>query len=103
MAQSVQITVTVSLHDCEFDSMMAKCRKIVGHFKHSPSNAQELGEQQVAFGQKQEPLVEEVATQWNSTLEMVKRIQRNQSPLSTTLVQQNNKIAMLIRRFSIHM
>ncbi|XP_039519490.1 E3 SUMO-protein ligase ZBED1-like [Pimephales promelas] len=94
-AHCVQRTVTVSLHDCGLDGILAKCRKIVGHFKHSPSNAQELGEQQVALGQKQEPLVQDVPTRWNSTLEMVRRILRNRLPLSTTLSQQNSKIAML--------
>ncbi|XDV44763.1 hypothetical protein PO909_013003 [Leuciscus waleckii] len=93
-AHSVQRTITVSLRDCGFDSLLAKCRKIVGHFNPLPSNAQELAEQQVALGQKQETLVQDVATRWNSTLEMVKRIQRNQSSLSTTLAQQNSKIVM---------
>lgn len=94
-AHSLQRSVTVSLRDSGFDGVLAKCRKIVGHFKHSPSNAQELGEQQTALGQKQESLVQDVTTRWNSALEMVKRIQRNKSPLATTLAQQNSKVAML--------
>ncbi|XP_030247727.1 zinc finger BED domain-containing protein 1-like [Sparus aurata] len=94
-AHSLQRTIAVSLHDSGFESVLAKCRKIVGHFKHSPSNAQELGEQQVALGQKQESLVQDIATRWNSTLEMVKRIQRNKSALTTTLAQQKSNIAML--------
>ncbi|KAE8295701.1 hypothetical protein D5F01_LYC06636 [Larimichthys crocea] len=95
MAHCLQRTVTVSLKDSGFESVLAKCRKIVGHFKHSPSNAQELNEQQIAHGLKQESLAQDVATRWNSTLEMVKRIQRNKSPLTTTLAQQKSKIAML--------
>ncbi|KAI4892351.1 hypothetical protein NFI96_018662 [Prochilodus magdalenae] len=95
MAHSLQRTVTVSLRDSGFESLLAKCRKIVGHFKHSPSNAHELSEQQVALGQKQESLVQDVATRWNSTLEMVKRILRNKSPLITTLALQNSNVAML--------
>lgn len=86
-AHSLQRTVTVSLNDSGFESVLAKCRKIVRHFKHSPSNARELREQQVALGQKQESLVQDVATRGNSALEMVKRIQRNKSPLTTTLQQ----------------
>lgn len=94
-AHSLQRTVTVSLNDSGFESVLAKCRKIVGHFKHSPSNAQELKEQQVAHGHKQESLAQDVVTRWNSTLEMVRRIRRNKSPLTTTLVQQKSKIAMV--------
>ena len=55
-AHSLQRTVTVSLCDSGFESLLAKCRKIVGHFKHRPSNAHELSEQQVALGQKQDHL-----------------------------------------------
>lgn len=95
MAHSLQRTVTVSLKDSGFESVLAKCRKIVGHFKHSPSNAQELNEEQVAHGLKQESLAQDVATRWNSTLEMVKRMQRNTSPLTTTLAQQKSKVAMV--------
>ncbi|XP_028425734.1 zinc finger BED domain-containing protein 1-like [Perca flavescens] len=95
MAHSLRRTVTVSLNDSGFHSVVAKCRKIVGHFKHSPSNAQELREQQVALGQMEESLVQDVPTRWNSTIEMVKRIQRNKSPLTTTLAQQNSNIATL--------
>lgn len=39
-AHSLQRTIAVSLHDSGFESVLAKCRKIVRHFKHSPSNAQ---------------------------------------------------------------
>ncbi|KAI4875619.1 hypothetical protein NFI96_008201 [Prochilodus magdalenae] len=95
MAHSLQRTVTVSLRDSGFESLLAKCRKIVRHFKHSPSNAHELSEQQVALGQKHESLVQDVAIRWNSTLEMVKRILRNKSPLITTLALQNSNVAML--------
>lgn len=50
---------------------VARCFKIGRHLKHIPTNAQELIEQQVALGQKQECLVQDVTTRWNSTLEMV--------------------------------
>ncbi|KAI4826882.1 hypothetical protein KUCAC02_030312 [Chaenocephalus aceratus] len=55
----------------------------------------ELNEEQVAHGLKQESLAQDVATRWNSTLEMVKRMQRNTSPLTTTLAQQKSKVAMV--------
>lgn len=42
MAHSLQRSITVSLQDSAFDNVLAKCRKVVGHFKHSPANAAEL-------------------------------------------------------------
>ncbi|XP_003442878.1 zinc finger BED domain-containing protein 1 [Oreochromis niloticus] len=94
-AHILQRTVTVSLNDSEFERVLAKCRKVVGHFKQSPANAQELKEQQVAHGHKTEPLVRDVPTRWNSTLEMIKRIQRNKSVLTTILAQQNSMVTMV--------
>ncbi|KAL4009365.1 hypothetical protein ACER0C_003217 [Sarotherodon galilaeus] len=92
MAHILQSAITVSLNDNAFESALAKCRKIVGHFKHSPANAQELKAQQPAHGHQTEPLDQDVPTRWNSTLEMIKRIQRNKSVLTTILTQQNSKI-----------
>lgn len=69
----------VSFHGSGFESVLAKCCKIVGHFKRSPSNTLELSEQQIACGQKQDSLVQDVTTKWNLSLEMVKRIQQNKS------------------------
>lgn len=74
IAHSVHRAVTVSLHNSPFDSALAKCRKVVGHFKHSPANAVELEQQQIAHHQKKESLTQEVSTRWNSTLEMIKRV-----------------------------
>ncbi|XP_063324964.1 E3 SUMO-protein ligase ZBED1-like [Pelmatolapia mariae] len=95
MAHILQRTFTVSLNDSAFERALAKCRKIVGHFKQSPANAQELKAQQAAHGRQTEPLVQDVPTRWNSTLEMIKWIQRNKSGLTTILTQQNSKVTML--------
>ncbi|KAF1380226.1 hypothetical protein PFLUV_G00184640 [Perca fluviatilis] len=77
-----------------FDGALAKCRKVVGHFKHSPANSDELNVQQASLGQVQEPLVQDVPTRWNSTLEMIKRVMRNRDALYTTLSQQKHNLAL---------
>lgn len=92
-AHSLQRSVTVALHNSAFDSVLGKCRKAVGHFKHSPASAAELAQQQVEHGQKQESLMQDVPTRWNSTLDMVKSIRRNEQPLRAALTT-NTKIAM---------
>ncbi|KAL2088070.1 hypothetical protein ACEWY4_012284 [Coilia grayii] len=94
IAHSVHRAVTVSLHNSPFDSALAKCRKLVGHFKHSPANALELERQQVALNQRKEELTQEVATRWNSTLEMIKRVNRNVEPLRAALALHSTKVAM---------
>ncbi|KAF0044778.1 hypothetical protein F2P81_003936 [Scophthalmus maximus] len=92
-AHSLQRSVTVSLHNSAFDNVLAKCRKNVGHFKHSPASAAELEQQQVEHGQKKESLIQDVPTRCNSTLDMIKSIRRNEQPLRDVLTT-NIKIAM---------
>ncbi|XP_077065477.1 E3 SUMO-protein ligase ZBED1-like [Siphateles boraxobius] len=95
IAHCVHRAVTVSLTNSPFDSALSKCRKVVGHFKHSPANQAELEQQQVAHHQKKESLAQEVSTRWNSTLEMIKRVQRNAEPLRDALALHTTKVAML--------
>ncbi|KAJ8369426.1 hypothetical protein SKAU_G00094540 [Synaphobranchus kaupii] len=78
----------------DFDGVLAKCRKVVGHFKHSPANSDELNAQQASLEQDQEPLVQDVPTRWNSTLEMIKRVRRNRDPLHATLSQQKHNLTL---------
>ncbi|XP_059190842.1 E3 SUMO-protein ligase ZBED1-like [Centropristis striata] len=94
IAHSVHRAVTVSLTNSPFDNALAKCRKVVGHFKHSPANQAELEQQQVAHHQKKESLAQEVSTRWNSTLEMIKRVQRNAEPLRDALALPATNVAM---------
>ncbi|XP_038127686.1 E3 SUMO-protein ligase ZBED1-like [Cyprinodon tularosa] len=94
IAHSVHRAVTVSLTNSPFDSALAKCRKVVGYFKHSPANQAQLEQQQVAHHQKKESLVQEVSTRWNSTLEMIKRVQRNAEPLRDALALHATNVAM---------
>lgn len=75
----------MSLYDSDFDGVLAKCRKTVGHFKHSPLKTRELSEQQVAHSQKKEALIQDVPSRWNSTLEMIQRVMKNAAPLAVTL------------------
>ncbi|XP_060792633.1 E3 SUMO-protein ligase ZBED1-like [Neoarius graeffei] len=91
---SVHRAIKVSLHNSPFDSALAKCRKLVGHFKHSTANALELEQQQIAHKQKKEALTQEVATRWNSTLEMIKRVNRNVEPLREALALNSTKVTM---------
>ncbi|XP_060792592.1 E3 SUMO-protein ligase ZBED1-like [Neoarius graeffei] len=94
VAHVVQRAIVMSLREGGFDAALAKCRKMVGHFKHSPANSDELKVQQASLGQVQEPLVQDVPTRWNSTLEMIKRVRRNRDALHTMLSQQQHHLAL---------
>ncbi|XP_038594769.1 zinc finger BED domain-containing protein 4-like [Micropterus salmoides] len=94
VAHMVQRSVTVSLAESGFVNALAKARKVVGHFKHSPANAAELQAQQVSLGKKQEPLIQDVPTRWNSTLEMVKRVSRNKEAVIAALDNQDHKLVL---------
>ncbi|KAL2086195.1 hypothetical protein ACEWY4_017254 [Coilia grayii] len=95
VAHMLQRTITVCLEDSSFDTALAKCRKIVGHFKHSPASTEELHQQQTALGQAREPLVQDVTTIWNSTLSMISRYLRNQEAVNATLARQKHNLATL--------
>jgi zinc finger BED domain-containing protein 1 (E3 SUMO-protein ligase ZBED1) len=71
-AHSLQLSVNKAVAESGIDGLVAKCRKIVGHFKHSPANSAELKMQQVQLGQRQEMLIQDVPTRWNSSLQMIK-------------------------------
>lgn len=62
VAHMLQRTITVCLEDSSFQNALTKCRKIVGHFKHSPASTEELHQQQTALGQAREPLIQDVST-----------------------------------------
>ncbi|XP_060766177.1 E3 SUMO-protein ligase ZBED1-like [Neoarius graeffei] len=94
VVHSMHRAITVSLHNSPFDSALAKCRKLVGHFKHSPATALELEQQQIAHKQKKEALTQEVATRWNSNLEMIKRVNRNVEPLRGALALNSTKVTI---------
>ncbi|XP_077057585.1 E3 SUMO-protein ligase ZBED1-like [Siphateles boraxobius] len=94
VAHVVQRAIVMLLREGGFDGALAKCRRLVGHFKHSPANSDELNIQQASLGQVQEPLVEDVPTRWNSTLEMIMRVMRDRDALHTTLSQQKHNLAL---------
>lgn len=74
-------SITESFSDSRFSNVLAKCGKIVGHFKRlrAVSTASDPG----------------TAAGWNSTLEMVKRLNRTQAAIKATLDQQHNKLVRL--------
>lgn len=93
-AHLLQRAITVALQRSPFDGALAKCRKVVGHFKHSPANSAELEKQQAAHGLPKDALIQDVSTRWNSTLEMVRSVLKNQEALRDTLALHKTNVTM---------
>ena len=94
LAHLVQRSITVCLVDSRFCDTLAKCCKIVGHFKHSSANTEELHQQQKELGQQTEHLIQDISTRWNSTLAMIFHLLKNQEAIKATLSQQKHKLAI---------
>lgn len=90
-AHSLQLTVNKALVESGVDNTLSKCRKIVGHFKHSPSNNNELKLEQRRLTLKEEALIQDVATRWNSTLLMIQRLVANKEPVLATLLNPDHR------------
>ena len=90
MAHSLQLSVNKGIAESGLDNVLAKCRKIVGHFKHSPANQVELEVQQSQKNMPEKALIQDVVTRWNSTLQMVERLLRNKESVITTLAAPNH-------------
>lgn len=95
VAHILQRTITVSLADSGLTDVLAKCRKMVGHFKNSPANTAELHREQTILGKEEEPLIQDVSTRWKSTLDMLSRLLKNQEAVNAALGRQKHKLVML--------
>jgi len=91
MAHTLQLSVNKGIAESGLDVVLSKCRKIVGHFKHSPANQVELKLHQSQMKMSEEGLIQDVATRWNSTLQMVDRLICNKEPVVTTLTAPTHK------------
>ncbi|XP_022834999.1 zinc finger BED domain-containing protein 4-like [Spodoptera litura] len=70
--------------------LLAKCRKIAGHFNHSTMAKQELEKIQVRLNQKVLKVLQDSPTRWNSSYHMLERLDCIKDSLS--LYASNNKI-----------
>ena len=66
---------------------LAICRKIAGHFKHSPLACSRLQDIQKSLSLPQHRLKQDVSTRWNSTLYMLQSIQEQKISLGAYSAQ----------------
>ncbi|XP_048844730.1 E3 SUMO-protein ligase ZBED1-like [Brienomyrus brachyistius] len=95
IAHSIQCSIVTAFRDCGVQSVLEKCRKLVGHFKDSLANAADLRRQQGEMGQQEETLVLDMPTRWRSTLSMITQLLRNKDALEATMAPRENSPEML--------
>ena len=73
MAHSLQLSILHGFKVADTDVLFAKCRKVVGHFKHSSANTAEL----MSCNESESPLnklQQDVPTHWNSIFIMIQSL-----------------------------
>ena len=81
-AHRLQNAVKNAVEKKAMQKLLAKCRRLVGHFKHSALATNGLDEKQKALGFKPTwHVVQEVATRWNSTFHMLQRLVLLKQPI----------------------
>jgi zinc finger BED domain-containing protein 1 (E3 SUMO-protein ligase ZBED1) len=84
-AHSLQLAINAGLTHPPVHTVIAACRKLVGHFKHSTRAVAELRKQQENMQLPQHELIQDVATRWNSVLYMCERALEQRWPMSKVL------------------
>ncbi|XP_052278728.1 E3 SUMO-protein ligase ZBED1-like [Dreissena polymorpha] len=71
---TLQLCVKPALELASVSKTIARCRKLVGHFKHSTTLTAEMKKRQQVLGEKEHVLMQDVPTRWNSTQLMLERL-----------------------------
>ena len=79
IAHCLQLSILAGLKAADSSPLLAKCRHLVGHFKHSSANMSELKRSHSSVHQPIENVIfhklqQDVATRWNSTYMMLTRL-----------------------------
>jgi hypothetical protein len=82
VAHTLQLAVKAGLASEGLDDLLSKCRKLVGHFKHSAQATTHLKARQQDEKDTYLILTQECKTRWNSTYMMLDRLIRLRWPIS---------------------
>jgi hypothetical protein len=71
---TIQLCIKGALDIPNVSKLLSRARKLVGHFKHSTTIAAELRKRQEVLNLPPHELIQDVATRWNSSQEMLERL-----------------------------
>lgn len=79
IAHCFQLSILAGLKAAHSSPLIAKCRHLVGNFKHSSANTAKLKSSHSSLSQPKDDVIfhrlqQEVATRWNSTYTMLARL-----------------------------
>ena len=83
---TLQLCLKPTMELTAVSKVVAKCRKLVGNFKHSTTVTAEMGVRQKAMAVPQHSLVQDVPTRWNSTYGMMARLVEQRRVLTDILL-----------------
>lgn len=85
-AHRLQNAIKHAIEKRTIQNLLAKCRRLVGYFKHSALATSGLAQRQKALGFKNvKKVVQEVPTRWNSTFHMLQRLVLLKQPIRVYL------------------
>ncbi|XP_053382048.1 E3 SUMO-protein ligase ZBED1-like [Mercenaria mercenaria] len=83
---TLQLCLKPAMELTAVSKVISRCRKLVGHFKHSTTLTAEMRERQKAMGVPEHTLVQDVVTRWNSTYQMMTRLVEQRRVVSDILL-----------------
>ena len=81
----MQRGIALGMKAAEMESLLAKCRKIVGHFKHSALQSARLSQASQDLEIENLKLVQDVSTRWFSILAMAERLLSQRQAIAQVL------------------
>lgn len=98
---TIQLCIKPSLEIPAVSKLIARARKLVGHFKHSTAVMAEMRKRQKFFELPQHELIQDVATRWNSSQMMLERLCEQQLVVTNVMLDtkmtKKNEVHMLLK------
>ncbi|XP_051800523.1 E3 SUMO-protein ligase ZBED1-like [Acanthochromis polyacanthus] len=82
---TLQLVVNTALKETTISRALGAARQLVEHFKRSELASTKLKMKQEQMNVKQNALIQDVSTRWNSTFHMIERLLEQRWPLTATL------------------
>ena len=98
---TMQLCIKPSLEIPAVSKLIARARKLVGHFKHSTTVMAEMRKRQKLFELPQHELIQDVATRWNSSQMMLERLCEQRRVVTDVMLDtkmtKKNDVHMLLK------